>query len=59
MRESSFKKFFLISFKLSLESPSNLKTNFGVVLEALNKPHPLAKLILKPSIVIFSPSNKH
>ena len=59
MRESSFKKSFFILFKLSIESPSNRKTNFGVVLDALNKPQPSSKLILKPSIVIFSPSNEH
>ena len=59
MRESSFKKASFILFKLSIESPSNRKTNFGVVLDALNKPQPLSKLILKPSIVIFSPSKEH
>ena len=40
------------------ESPSNLKTSFGVVLDALNKPHPSLKFTLSPSIVIFSPSNR-
>ena len=56
MRASSFKNFFCIWIKLSLLLPSNLRTNLGVVLDALNKPHPFLKFILRPSRVIFSPS---
>ena len=59
MRESSFRKLLFIWFKSSAEFPSNLKTNFGVVLDALNNPHPFLKFILNPSIVIFSPSKEH
>ena len=56
MRDSSFIKLLCIIFKSFSELPSNLNTNLGVVLDALIKPHPFLKLILKPSIVIFSPS---
>ena len=58
MRASSSINFFWILSKSFFEFPSNLNTNFGVVLEALIKPHPLSKFILSPSIVIFSPFNK-
>ena len=56
MRDSSSRNSFLILKRSSFELPSNLKTNFGVVLDALIKPQPFLKLILSPSMVIFSPS---
>ena len=59
MRESSFKNISFIACKSLSVFPSNLRTNFGVVLDALIKPHPLSKFILNPSIVIFSPSKEH
>ena len=55
MRDSSFKKSFFIFSKSSIVLPSNLKTNIGVVFEALIRPQPLSKLILRPSNVTFSP----
>ena len=55
MRESSCKKLLWISFKSSSVFPSNLITNFGVVLDALISPQPFLKFILNPSIFILSP----
>jgi hypothetical protein len=57
MRESSERKRSLILFISSKELPSNLRTSFGVVFDALIKPQPFLKLTLRPSIVIFSPSS--
>ena len=57
MRVSSFKKSFCILFRISSDLPSNLNTSFGVVFDALIKPHPSSKSNRSPSIVFFSPSN--
>ena len=56
MRDSSERNRSLISFISFKESPSNLKTSLGVVLDARIKPQPFLKFTLRPSIVIFSPS---
>ena len=56
MRESSLINLFLIEIKFSSVLPSNLITSIGVVFDALNRPQPSSKFILKPSIEIFSPS---
>ena len=57
MRESSEINSSWILFIDSDEFPSNLRTSFGVVLDALNRPQPSLKFTLSPSIVIFSPSS--
>ena len=56
MRDSSEINLFCILFIESSVSPSNLRTSFGVVLDALRRPHPSLKFTLNPSIKIFSPS---
>ena len=56
MRDSSEINSFCILFIDSSVSPSNLRTSFGVVLDALKRPHPSLKFTLNPSIKILSPS---
>ena len=60
MRDSSERKrpfiLFISSNRVCLQIS---KQAFGVVLDALMRPQPFLKLILKPSIVIFSPSSLH
>ena len=48
-----------IIFKSFSLLPSNLKTKFGEVLDALIRPHPFLKFILNPSIEILSPLISH
>ena len=55
MRDSSEINSFCILFIDSSVSPSNLSTSFGVVLDALRRPHPSLKFTLNPSIKILSP----
>ena len=56
MRDSSEINSFCILCIDSSVSPSNLRTSFGVVLDALKRPHPSLKFTLYPSIKILSPS---
>ena len=56
MRDSSAINSFCILFIDSSVSPSNLRTSFGVVLDALKSPHPSSKFTLNPSIKILSPT---
>ena len=58
MRDSSDINKFLMSSISSNELPSNLKTSFGDVFEALIKPQPFSKFTLKPSNVIFYHLNR-